>query len=71
MFIIYEKNFFEDIKQMQATIGINELLKSVTTCPINFVTTCPAVMTASFGILTNVVINSYARPGFESLCFVG
>ena len=56
---------------MQATIGINELLKSVTTCPINFVTTSSAVMTASFGILTNVVINSCARPGFESLCFVG
>ena len=37
---------------------LNELLKSVTTCPIDFVTTCPAVKTASFGILTNV-------------CFVG
>ena len=50
---------------MQATIlphiSINESLKSVITYPINFVTICPAVIMAFFGILPNIVINSCAR----------
>ena len=61
VFITYE-NKTEDIRQMQAAIlpriGINESLKI---CPINVVTTCPTVVTSSFGILSNVFINSCAR----------
>ena len=57
-----QKNKFEDIEKMQATIlshiVINESLKSVTTCPINFVTTGPAVMMASLS-LTHYLIENY------------